>query len=94
MTRADTAKLEQITVSVDTATNLLGVIQERLDEELPPGAAQYLALVDGAAAVLAAGAAGLPQKPQRSRQREQRARAAHIAQGSQRRGGLCISLCR
>lgn len=52
MTRADTAKLEQITVSVDTATNLLGVIQERLDEELPPGAAQYLALVDGAAAVL------------------------------------------
>ena len=52
MTAADAAKLERITGSVDTVSNILEVIQERLDEELPAGAAQYLALVDGAAAVL------------------------------------------
>lgn len=52
MTQADAAKLERITTSIDTVSNLLEVIQERLDDELPSGAAQYLALIDGAAAVL------------------------------------------
>ena len=48
----ETERLDRITASLETVSCLLEVMRDRLDEEVPPGAAQYLALIEGTISVL------------------------------------------